>query len=113
MTRVAILLLLSLTGVSSISVPTTAAGPCMEISAHLVAQGQACGPCQHKEDGKCVDNDDCYRPPDGQHGHVHVQHSGEQCWVITECLCRNGQVPGSHDCGSCSYQGESTICRRH
>src|SRR5258707_5284219 len=59
-------------------------------------------PWQHKVDGKCVDKPHVHHY-EGQH---HDPGAGETCWI--ECWCRDGQSPGSVDCGSCSFAG--TVC---
>jgi len=60
---------------------------------------EKCRPWQHKdENDKCVDDV----------GAIHLGPGsspppGKQCWV--ECECRDGQSPGSGNCGSCSNIG--------
>ena len=61
---------------------------------------------QHKDDdGNCKDD------PGTSHHHGHYEpEPGEQCWVIVECLCREGQSPSGNSCTPCSYSGEDTVC---
>ena len=76
----------------------------------LIAQEQEdrCKEWQHRDsDGDCVDNRDVHHF-EGHHEPAH----GEQCWVVTKCLCQQGQFPSSQSCSPCSYVGEETICVR-
>ncbi|HEV2960985.1 MAG TPA: hypothetical protein VG649_04105 [Candidatus Angelobacter sp.] len=62
---------------------------------------------QHKGDnGKCQDD-----PGVTHHGAQYDPQPGEECWVITLCLCREGQYPSGNSCAPCSYSGEETVCR--
>jgi hypothetical protein len=80
-----------------------------QVCSRLTAQGTKddCQPCQHKDrNDRCVDDSDCKHYPEG-----HEPGSDEQCWVVTKCLCREGEYPRGESCSPCSYAGKEVVCK--
>lgn len=57
------------------------------------------------EDGNCQDDPSLHVEPGS-----YQPGPNETCWVITSCLCEEGQSPGGQSCAPCSYAGESAYC---
>jgi hypothetical protein len=69
-----------------------------------------CQKCHHEDrNGKCVLDDDCTV----HHGDSYEPEPGEECWVIEECLCEEGQYPSANSCSPCQDVGRQTVCRHH
>jgi hypothetical protein len=89
-----------------LAMPVASAGKLVEDDCPTDKHG--CHTCvEHwdDDDDKCVDN-----PGVTHHSLDYNPGSGESCWVITRCLCEQGQYPGSESCSPCGYSGQEAVC---